>query len=99
MGPNNGKIIVAKQALGCTTKPRNIPQVVAWLLFASPRQLDQGEPFNRIGGVPLECNWREAVIVVRAEALDSRETTVWKASEPIKEVMKKLGRLSLNDMP
>ena len=88
-----------KDDLDIKDNPEMFLKFVAWLLYASPEMLGQGNPLDKIGEVPIQCEWNKPSRRPIAEVLDSRGTTVWEVRDPKPEstgLNENFAQLSLN---
>ena len=49
----------SKDDLDIKDNPETFLKFVAWLLYASPEMLGQGNPLDKIGEVPIQCEWNK----------------------------------------
>lgn len=74
---HRGGVVYFDNDVDIRDRPDIFLKFVAWLSFASLKQLGYGEPMDSINGVPVRCRWNHPSRRPKAEVLDSRGTTVW----------------------
>src|SRR5271156_6293324 len=97
---DRGGIVYFAADLNIEEHPEVFLKFVAWLSVSSPDQLGYGSPPDKIGKVPIECTWNDPSKRPNPELLDSRGTTVWKATKrtPVStELDEGFAQLTLND--
>jgi hypothetical protein len=93
---HRGGIVYFAEDVDIQDRPDIFLKFVAWLSFASLKQLGYGERLDSIDGVRVRCEWDNPSRRPNAEVLDSRGTTVWNVQEPT-ELTESFARLNLND--
>jgi hypothetical protein len=97
---HRGGIVYFAEDVDIQDHPDIFLKFVAWLSFASPKQLGYGERLDSIDGMRVRCEWDKPSRRPNAEVLDSRGTTVWNVQEPEPEpteLNENFARLDLND--
>jgi hypothetical protein len=97
---HRGGIVYFAKDVDIQDHPDIFLKFVAWLSFASLKQLGYGKRLDSINGWRVWCEWDHPSRRPNAEVLDSRGTTVWNVQElepEPTELNESFARLDLND--